>query len=68
VQLTPENKAIIDNKSYKELLHGIRFLKPGDPWLRGRSGTYWNKRMKSLREEPGGNEVHVKASKSIGWG
>ena len=67
MELTPENKSIIDNKSYEELLSGVRFAPIGDPWFQGETGKYWGERMSEMRKEEGGNERHVKASKSIGW-
>ena len=64
MDLTPENKEIIDNKSYKELLSHRRFAPAGDPWFRGETGIYWDKRMVELRNQ---GADHVGASKSIGW-
>jgi hypothetical protein len=65
--LTSENKKIIDNMSYEILLSKWRFAPPGDPWFQGETGHYWNKRMEELKNQPGGQERHVAASKSIGW-
>ena len=64
MDLTPENKAIIDDKSYTALLSGWRFAPVGDTWFQGETGDYWGKRMAELRNQ-GAN--HVGASKSIGW-
>lgn len=67
MKLTEENKAIIDEKSYIDLLSHWRFAPVGDPWFQGETGEYWKKRMKELRSQPGGQEIHVKASKALGW-
>jgi hypothetical protein len=68
MELTEENKATIDAKSYRELLHGWLFEPPGDPWFEGETGRYWGDRMKMLRADPGGQERHVQSSKHIGRG
>jgi hypothetical protein len=65
MDLTPENKAKIDARSYPELLSHWRFAPPGDPWFEGETGKYWSKRMTELRER-GAN--HTGASKALGWG
>ena len=67
MELTPENKAHIDAMSYTGLLSGWRFAPAGSPWFQGETGQYWSKRMKELRDQPGGNEKHVAASKGLGW-
>jgi len=67
MKLTEENKAIIDEKSYIDLLSHWRFAPVGDPWFQGETGEYWKKRMQELRAQPGGQEIHVKASKDLGW-
>jgi hypothetical protein len=67
MDLTIKNKAAIDTMSYETLLGRWRFAPAGDPWFQGETGEYWGKRMKELREQPGGQERHVAASKSIGW-
>lgn len=67
MDLTPENKAQIDAMSYQGLLSRWRHAPVGDPWLQGETGEYWGKRMNELRAKPGGDEEHVRASKSIGW-
>ena len=67
VDLTPEVKSRIDAKTYEELLRLWRFAPSGHPMFQGESGTYFAERMKELRSQPGGNERHVAASKSIGW-
>lgn len=68
MELTEENKAHIDNLSYIELLRKWRFAPVGDPWFQGETGKYWGKRMTTLRSVPGGDMMHTKASKAIGWG
>lgn len=65
--LTPELKARIDAMSYEQLLHKWRFAPIGDPIFQGDSGEYIGKRMQELRSQPGGDDEHVRASKSIGW-
>lgn len=66
MDLTPENKAHIDEMSYSGLLSRWRFAPAGNPWFQGETGEYWGKRMKELRAQPGGQEKHVAASKAIG--
>lgn len=67
MDLTYECKAHIDALSYEELLSRWRFEASGSPWFQGESGTYWGERMNELRNAPGGNDIHVRASKKIGW-
>ena len=67
MELTPENKETIDSYSYQQLLSQWRFAPVGNPWFQGETGDYWGKRMSELRSQPGGNDRHVAASKSIGW-
>jgi hypothetical protein len=67
MDLTPENKEYIDNLSYESLLRSWRHTPAGSPWFQGETGKYWGERMAELRNKPGGNESHVRASKSIGW-
>lgn len=64
MNLTPENKAAIDAKSYTQLLRRWRFAPAGDPWFMGETGKYWSERMAALRAE---GADHVGASKAIGW-
>jgi hypothetical protein len=66
MDLTPENKKIIDNMSYYSLLAQWRNAPSGTPWFQGETGRYWGERMDELRSQPGGNDRHVSASKSIG--
>lgn len=68
MDLTPEKKEHIDSLSYEQLLSKWRFAPVGDPWFQGETGDYWSKRMSELRNKPGGNDRHVTASKTIGWG
>lgn len=67
MKLTEERKAQIDAKSYEQLLAGWRNSPIGSPWFQDETGEYWAARMKELRSQPGGDEQHVAASKSIGW-
>lgn len=67
MDLTEDNKKHIDSLGYEALLSKWRFAAVGDPWFQGETGDYWGKRMHELREQPGGNDRHVSASKSIGW-
>lgn len=67
MQLTESNKKHIDGMSYTALLSAWRFAPVGDPWFQGETGAYWGKRMRELREQPGGQDRHVAASKGIGW-
>lgn len=63
MQLTPENKSIIDGKSYESLLSHWRNAPIGDAWFQDETGDYWAARMAELRA----GADHVIASKSIGW-
>jgi hypothetical protein len=63
MDLTPENKQTIDDKSYEGLLSRWRFAPSGDPWFQGETGQYWAKRMAELRD----TVDHVAISKMIGW-
>lgn len=67
MQLTPENKAAIDSKTYQELLGHWRFAPAGDPRFEGETGEYWGKRMNELRDRPEGQDEHVRSSKTLGW-
>ena len=66
MDLTNENKATINKKSYEYLLDKWRYAPSGDPWFQGETGEYWGKRMAELRAQPDGGDHHA-ASKSIGW-
>lgn len=67
MDLTPENKKYIDGLSYQSLLSHWRFAPIGDKWFMGETGNYWSKRMSELRNKPGGDDEHIRSSKSIGW-
>ena len=67
MELTPKNKEYIDSLSYEALLARLRFTPAGDKWFQGETGTYWMDRMSELRNQPGGQQLHVTASKSLGW-
>jgi hypothetical protein len=67
MKLTPEHRTHIDGKTYEQLLRGWRFSSQDAPWMQGETGDYWAKRMKELKELPGGEEEHVRASKAVGW-
>ncbi len=64
MDLTPENKEMIDAMSYGQLLDHWRFTPVGDPWFQGETGEYWSKRMAELRAT---GADHVGASKELGW-
>ena len=64
--MTPEQKAWIDNASYKSLLSKWRFAPSGDPLLSGEAGDYFAARMKELKEKMDPAE-HTRISKAIGW-
>ena len=67
MDLNESRKVYIDSLSYEALLSHCRFAPVGDPWFQGETGKYWMNRMSELRNIPGGNDVHVSASKGIGW-
>ena len=62
-----EMKQWIDNASYEQLLSKWRRAAAGDPFFQRPIGDYYSEAMNKRRAEPGGNERHVAASKSIGW-
>lgn len=65
MELTPENKKMIDSLNYRELLARWRSAPVGDEWFQGETGTYWSQRMTELkRQDPA---EAVRASKDIGW-
>lgn len=66
MKLTEDIKKHIDSLAYHQLLARWRFAPSGDAWFQGETGEYWAKRMSNLRAEPGGQEAHVSASKSLG--
>lgn len=64
MDLTPENRAVIDSMDYMELLRGWRFHPAGSPWFQGETGEYWGKRMEELKaQEPD----HARISRIVGW-
>jgi hypothetical protein len=65
MNLTPEIKAVIDNKDVRELLHGVRYCPIGDEMFQGETGEYWLARLAELRNQNQG--AYVQASKTIGW-
>ena len=68
MELTERRKARIDNMSYYNLLFQWRFAPAGDPMFQGETGDYWADRMSELRSLPGGEEIHIQASKDMGLG
>ena len=68
MELTDEVKQHIDDMSYEQMLYQVRFSKIGEPLLQGPSGKYLLERVACIRNAPGGNQIHVQASKKIGWG
>lgn len=65
MELTPENKTIIDRYNIEYLLRQIRFSPAGNPWFQGETGKYWMKRYAELRDaDP---VAHTQASKRLGW-
>ncbi len=66
MDLTPENKKIIDDQSYESLLRSWRYAPSGDTRFQGATGKYWGERMKELRSLPGGDAENTRASKAIG--
>jgi len=65
MDLTEKNKKYIDNLTMYELLSGIRFAPPGDPWFQGETGKYWMDRYEKMRNANPGE--HVANSKALGW-
>lgn len=65
--MTLEEKVWIDAATYEQLLFRWRFGKLGNCIFVGESADYYANRMKELRDQPGGQECHVAASKAIGW-
>ena len=65
MDLTPENRASIDARSYEGLLNHWRFAPVGDPWFQGETGKYWQERIIKLRDADKG--AAIAASKRIGW-
>lgn len=67
MKLTEERKQKIDNLSYKSLLTVWRSATEDNKWVQGETGDYWSKRLMKLRTQPGGEDLHKKISKEIGW-
>lgn len=65
MKLTEANKKHIDSLSYEALLSRWRFAEAGDPWFEGETGHYWSEKMSEARQAPGGNDEHIRASKSL---
>lgn len=65
MELTPENKATIDGKTYRELLSHWRFAPVGDPLCEEETGKYWLERMSKLRNADPASAIAT--SKEIGW-
>lgn len=66
MQLTDDVKRQIDAMPYVELLSRWRFSPSGTELFEGESAEYFAARMKMLRAQPGGDAMHVAASKAIG--
>lgn len=62
-----EIKEQIDEMSYEQLLDHWRFDPPGTLLFQGENGDYFKNRMNELRSKSGGQEEHIRSSKSIGW-
>ena len=62
MDVTPEIKKVIDDKSYRSLLYGWRFAGSSDEIMQGESGEYWGKRMAEIKPAN-----HVQISKDLGW-
>lgn len=67
MQMTPELKLIVDTASYLDLLRIWRFAPIGDDITEGESGKYISQRMIAMRAEPGGNDLHCRCSRALGW-
>ena len=59
-------KEWIDNASYFNLLAKWRNAPTGDLFFQGEIGDYYSRKMQGKRNA--NNDVHVQASKLIGWG
>ena len=67
MKLTKERKQYIDGLSYIDLLSKWRFAPIGDLLFEGETGEYLKNRMSEMASQPGGNDMHVAASKKLGW-
>ena len=65
MNLTDENRKIIDSMSMYALLYKIRFSPVGDQWFTGETGDYIMKRYSELRDKY--PDEHVSNSKTMGW-
>lgn len=69
MDLSAKDKTKIDAMDYEAMLSLMRNAPVGHPWFTyGPLFDYYEKRMRELRSESGGDARHVAASKSIGWG
>ena len=68
-EMTPEQKAWIDNATYEMMLERVRYAPVGDPlFVRDTEvSKYFDTRCAQLRKEVG-DAGHTAASKRIGWG
>jgi hypothetical protein len=67
--MTAQQKEWIDNATYERLLRKWRFAPIGDPYFVDQdTSDYYCQRMRDLREAPGGEDEHIRASRAIGWG
>lgn len=65
--MIPESmKKTIDGMTYEQLLGHWRFAAIGDPFFKGEVGDYYAAVMRKKKEEVG-NDIHVAASKRLGW-
>ncbi len=67
MNLTPEIKSRIDAMTYEGLLSMWRNAPHGDKMFQGESGDYFGLRKAELRSAPGGDEMHSRISRSVGW-
>jgi hypothetical protein len=65
--MLPQEKNEIDKLTYRSLLYMWRFEPISSSMFQGGKGAYIQNRMAELRAAPGGEEMHIAASKSIGW-
>jgi hypothetical protein len=67
MELTEELKKQIDKMSYVTLLAHLKFSPKSHALFQDESGQYFTKRINELRNAPGGYELHLVASKSLGF-
>jgi len=65
MDLTPENKAVIEGKGLYQLLASVKFLRRGDPWMTGETGAYFLIRLREFRHAAPG--AFALAAERIGW-